>query len=149
MLSKKKISKLLAIAMLSMTISSIGMMTTYAAGNITDSYFDYTSMGSDNSNWTRPREKWDYTSCYIYNRNSDCAFKTQVWSVKMDYRGSAEAFEPLKNCSLEPYKQVNVWTSTYLKNMVKEWGYSHCSVKMFPNVSGTVNLRGCWSSDSI
>ncbi len=137
---KKKISKILIIAMIFMSISSVGIINAEAAGNYTDEDFNFYTHVAGAGRFTGMRGKWDYTSSYVYNTNSDYALKVNVWG------GSSTGVH--QDVSLEPYKQVNVGVASYLKNLVKEEGYNYCALQLLQTGQGW-RIIGKWSPDSI
>ncbi len=140
---KNKISKVILTAMVCLTVTSFGMITAEAAGNYKDKWFDFNYNGDGSDVWTENRRKLDKTSSYIYNCNSDVGVKVSV------YGNNTNNTSVGVDCSINPFQQVNVGQSAYLKNWVKERKYGYCRLSLSPNTHSRCHLKGKWSPDSI
>ncbi|MEG2935091.1 MAG: DUF2712 domain-containing protein [Clostridium sp.] len=146
MKSRKVVSKILTAAMICMSVSSLGMMVAEGAGNITDRQFGFNyhdaslqpvAVGSE--------AKWDYTSCYIYNRDSYQDIKVDVWATNRT--GSSYTLQ--ENCNSDGTKTVRKGYEMYLPNYVKERGYGSCTLLIRPAGNYSTYIGGLWSPDSI
>lgn len=146
MKSKKVLSKILTAAMVCMSVSSLGMMSAEGAGNITDRKFGFNYHDAE----LRPvavgsEAKLDYTSCYVYNRDSYQAIKVDVWATNRQ----GLTYSLNENCNASGTKIVNKGYSMYLPNYVKERGYNYCTLLVGPYGNYSTYIGGLWSPDSI
>lgn len=149
--SKKAISKLLILSMVSMSMISIKSVN--AESNWKDSeFFRYYS--GQNIVETKPRQKIDYYSAYINNSGSDCGVKVDVWGYKGEYQYYRADCEPrfsyskTQKCNYNGTIHVKRGQAIKLLNTVRENNLSFCSLKMIGDWP-RVNLSGLWSPDSI
>jgi hypothetical protein len=142
MKSKNKISKIIATAMVCLSVTSFGMITA-EAGNYKDTWYKFEYNGDGGDRFTPNRPKWDDTSSYIYNCNSNTGLKVTVYGNSVD-NGSIGAM-----CSITPFQQVNIGQELFLDNWVKERKYTYARLGLSPNTHSSCHLEGKWSPDSI
>ena len=139
----KKIS-LKTMALFSLVaVMLIGCCTTaFAAGNYSDTWFEFYTDNSGGDYLTPIRGKWDYTSSYVYNNNSDCGIRVNVMGCSANGR-------TMDYCSVNGLEQVELGQWKYLPNWVKERGYNYCRLMVTAAYHYPVHLQCLWSPDSI
>lgn len=144
MKSKKTISKILVGAMVFMSVTSAGMASANAQGNIKDRPYSFTFAKTTDQITTGSEGKWDYTSCYINNYGS-VGVNARVFATNTTNNN----FRLDKDCTLYNNTFVGSNTVRYLENNVKESGYNSCTLLLTPGGSLRVTTSGVWSPDSI
>lgn len=107
---------------------------TALAANVTDTYYNQYCGVTGFS--TQARAKQDASSAYIYHQGSR-AVNVRVCSDGVNYSANGS------------YYYVEAGKAVYLPNYVKENGRGSCYLHLTPSPSGSCNLYGCWSPDSV
>ena len=148
MIKRRKRSKALSLFICMMTailfISYVGM-NAEATGNITDTpfYFSGTSMYT----MTDPRDKWDYTSSYVYSNSSSTRSITEVRVFGcVLYSGTVVSSV---DCTFGDPVEVQPGEYKYLPNLVKESGYNYARLQLYVDSSAYKYIFGVWSPDSV
>lgn len=114
-----------------------------AAGNYHDTVYEWridNDMCETTELITPSRAKLDYTSAYIYNKNSQDELKgIKVLGVRNGYVDLT--YKEHKNCKVGEYK--------YLPNLVKERGYAQAALWFDPGNGFHNYIYILWSPDSI
>lgn len=110
------------------------MSATVLAGNVTDTYYNQNCGVTGFS--TPARAKQDDTSAYIYHQGSRPA-NVRVCSDGVNYSANGSFY------------YVDTGKAVYLPNYVKENRRDSCYLHLVPSPSGSCNLYGCWSPDSV
>ena len=151
------LSKTICLALIIMTVASLGLMSVGAAGNIRDEAYTFKfspiSTGSLKvAEVTRFRDKLDYTSSYMKCTSATTQqtyYDAWVIGTKIDSSGR---LGPSIDCSNNgAYSRIFTAGATcYLPNLVKEKGLTDAAI------SGTYSSRtigctfkGVWSPDSV
>ena len=114
-----------------------------AAGNISDTLYEYTEYGDHLIQVTTDyREKWDDTSCYAYNMKSNCDI------TKVEVLGLNDPRYGAYHCTYGPYKSLPRGAAYYFPNLVYERGYDNACLTFHFNKIGAY-LYVWWSPDSV
>lgn len=93
--------------------------------------FSYTGDGGDL--YTAHRDKYDYTSSYVYHKGSVGA-----------YIGVYNGYN-----SYGPLYHVGAGQQRYLTNYIKENGLNSCRLRITPETHSPRTIYGQWSPDSV
>ncbi len=140
---KALVSKLFCVGMALTFIMSIGMFSASAAGNYTDTAFTQNYNGDGSDVFTPKRAKLDYTSSYVYNKNSTYGFSTNVYGSN-DTSNIIGAY-----ATYGPSVHVSKGQAKYLPNLVKERGYKYAQIGMMSDSHSPSYISILWSPDSI
>jgi len=128
-----------------LTIVSAVVVTSNAAGNYTDTLFKYEFTSSSRTTaHTEFRGKWDYTSSYAYNYNSNVKINSVLVQAPVSIY--------FLDCTYGQPQDLPIGYAKYLPNLVKEKGYNEAKLCFIftPKTPPTkTSLCILWSPDSI
>ncbi|MCB6141860.1 hypothetical protein LI288_02200 [Lachnospira pectinoschiza] len=139
------------------TVMSTSIFQTLAAGNYKDTVheeYNSTDLVEVTDIGTEQRGKWDYTSSYAYNKNSntdfDAVFVYGSYNEDNDPSCGEPAYDGLHNCTYGETLDLPMGCSRYFPNTVKEEGYECASLRIWPDYGGKgMYIYFLWSPDSI
>lgn len=122
-------------------------LPSFASSDDKEFYFK-TEGGSSNEAFIPARVKQDKTSIYCWIQNSTTK---NVTSAKVNARGgwgtNPDKDWAVCNSSLGYGRTMQVGTSYFIYNNVKEAGYTYASLSFTSSLAST--FRGVWSPDSV
>ena len=125
------------------TVMSTSIFQTLAAGNYKDTVheeYNSTDLVEVTDIITGQRGKWDYTSSYAYNKNSntdfDAVFVYGSYNEDNDPSCGEPAYDGLHNCTYGETLDLPMGCSKYFPNTVKEEGYECASLRIWPDYGG-------------
>ena len=138
----KVVSVLVFLIAVSMFLSYLGM-NVEASGNTQLTPFIYE--GTAINAYSDPRPKWNDSSSFASNTNSDCDISTvKVYGCVM-YQGTIIS---QVDCTAVTPKPLPQYSSKLLPNYVNEYGYGYARLRFTVNSNQPKYLYGLWSPDS-
>ena len=146
-IKKSRLFKLFAVVALAVIMAIGTALPSFASSDDKGFYFK-TEGGSSNEAFIPARVKQDKTSIYCWIQNSTTK---NVTSAKVNARGGW-GIKPRQGLGclqfvLELWQNMQVGTSYFIYNNVKEAGYTYASLSFTSSLAST--FRGVWSPDSV
>ena len=146
-IKKSRLFKLFAVVALAVIMAIGTALPSFASSDDKEFYFK-TEGGSSNEAFIPARVKQDNTSIYCWIQNSTTK---NVTSAKVNARGgwgtNPDKDWAVCNSSLGYGRTMQVGTSYFIYNNVKEAGYTYASLSFTSSLAST--FRGVWSPDSV
>lgn len=143
------LSKTICLALIIMTVASLGLMSAGAAGNIRDENYTFDFFYGSEVYTTR-REKLDYTSSYMKCTGA----QTPGNSYKARVMGSSSQTSARIDCSNGGAYERTFFTGStvYVPNLVKEKSLNYACIRGNWTRGGGLSgnkFYGVWSPDSV